>query len=87
MSEAEALVKRGVALARTGQRSQALRTLEQAEIVATRARGLAEQFGGEEWTDSSTDADYVHYNALAQLGYTALEAGRHEQAADAYEAL
>lgn len=86
VAEAEGLVKRGVTLSRLGRRALALRTLEQAEIVASRARGLAEQFAGEEWTDSSTDADYIHHNALAQLGYTALEAGRYEQAADAYEA-
>jgi cellulose synthase operon protein C len=89
-AEAEALLLRGVVLARAGREAEALRTLEMAEATAESAQGAerhATASGETESTEAGNGKDaLLAYNALAQIGYEDLAAHHFTLAAEAYEA-
>jgi tetratricopeptide (TPR) repeat protein len=86
VAEAEALLKRGIALARLGRTAEALRTLEDADVTGEQAEGVANHTTDTELIGDSQTAAFVSYNALAQIGYLDLAAHRFTLAAEAYEA-
>jgi cellulose synthase operon protein C len=89
VSEAEAELKRGMALARLGREDEALRTLEAADATAESAQGVAVRVTGtitSEYSESDATGAFLSYNALAQIGYEDLAAHRFGLAAEAYEA-
>jgi cellulose synthase operon protein C len=99
-AQAEALLLRGIALARAGREAEALRTLEAAEAIAESAQGAEQHAKGSGEAESHTAASaetesseedggkdaLLTYNALAQIGYEDLAAHHFTLAAEAYEA-
>jgi Flp pilus assembly protein TadD len=90
VAEAEALLLRGVVLARAGREAEALRTLEAAEATAESAQGAERHATAAGETESSEEGNgknaLLAYNALAQIGYEDLAAHHFALAAEAYEA-
>ncbi len=85
--EAEASLKRGVALARLGRENEALRTLEEANVTAEDAEGVTSHAQlGDEYSESTNTGAFLSYYALCQIGYQDLSAHRFGLAAEAYEA-
>jgi tetratricopeptide (TPR) repeat protein len=92
VAEAEALLLRGVALARAEREAEALRTLEAAEATAESAQGAERHATASAETEYSEEeegggtAALLAYNALAQIGHADLAAHHFTLAAEAYEA-
>ena len=91
VAQAEALLLRGVALARAGREAEALRTLEAAEATAESAQGAerhatasTEEAGSSEEESVGLGPQFAYY-ALAQIGYEDLAAHHFTLAAEAYE--
>lgn len=91
VAQAEALLLRGVALARAGREAEALRTLEAAEATAESAQGAERHATGSTEEAGSSEEESVGlgpqfaYYALAQIGYEDLAAHHFTLAAEAYE--
>ncbi|MGH2854153.1 MAG: tetratricopeptide repeat protein, partial [Solirubrobacteraceae bacterium] len=91
-AQAEALLLRGVVLARLGREAEALRTLEAAEATAESAQGAEHHATASAEAESPEEeggggkADLLAYNALAQIGFEDLTAHHFTIAAEAYEA-
>jgi Flp pilus assembly protein TadD len=90
VAQAEALLLRGVALARAEREAEALRTLEAAEATAESAQGAERHATAPAETESSEAGGgrgaLLAYYALAQIGYEDLAAHHFTLAAEAYEA-
>jgi tetratricopeptide (TPR) repeat protein len=87
VAEAEALLLRGVALARAEREAEALRTLEAAQATAESAQGAERHATSAEAQSAEEEpaGAFFAYNALAQIGEENLRAHHFTLAAEAYE--